>query len=60
MVGTTFERQVNTIIFLLAIAVSLLSGLVFGDTTGQEIIFALGSFVVLGAVLLLASVIRQL
>lgn len=51
MEDATLKRQLSRIEFLLVLAVSCLIGLVFGRDYGGEAFFAVGSFFVLGVLL---------
>jgi len=51
MEDVTLQRKLSRIEFLLVLAVSCLSGLVFGRDYGGEVFFAVGSFFALGVVL---------
>lgn len=59
MVDTALQIRLDGIIFLLTLAVSLLSGLVFGKGFTDEIFYAVLSFVVLGIVVLVLGAIRS-
>lgn len=53
------ENQLGRIQFLLILAVSLLSGLVFGRDYGGEAFLAVASFAVLGVAMLMIGMIQS-
>lgn len=56
MVDDDLQTRLDAIILLLGIIVSLLAGVVLGSGSGATRFYALASFVVLGAVLVMAGV----
>lgn len=59
MVDVAIENQLGRIQFLLILAVSLLSGLVFGRDYGGEAVLAVVSFAVLGVAMLMIGMIQS-